>query len=178
MDEQIKELFETTDLRYEDIAERVGASYKMVWSRINRWYSKDVIRNRKVQNYRKSKTGAKNPYYGMRGEDSPHWTGGVVSDGKGYLMTRKPDWYTGRKGSKYVFTHVLVVCEALGLTELPAGWNVHHIDGDKTNNDLSNLALVTMSAHQRIHAQLERATTIPKGSRGRYAPKRTATVAA
>lgn len=28
---------------------------------------------------------------------------------------------------------------------------VHHIDGDKQNNDESNLALMTMSAHARIH---------------------------
>lgn len=178
MDEQVKELFETTSLTYTQIAKQLGMTYKQVFGIVHRNYSNERIHERKVGNYRTSKTGEKNPYFGVRGDEHPHWKGGEVSDGKGYLMSSKPDWYTGRKGSKYVFTHVLVVCEALGLTELPAGWNVHHIDGNKTNNCLNNLALLTLPAHLRLH-QLERATTIPQGSRARKPrSKRTATVAA
>ena len=33
---------------------------------------------------------------------------------------------------------------------------VHHIDGDKTNNEDSNLALVTRSGHQRLHQRERR----------------------
>lgn len=177
MDKQVCELFETTSLTYDQIAEQLGTTYKRVFNIVHRHYSPERILERKSANYRTSKTGENNPYYGVKGRESPHWKGGVVSDGKGYLIASKPDWYTGRKGSRYVFVHVLVMCEALGLTELPAGWNVHHVDGNKTNNNLNNLALLTMDAHVRLHS-LERATTIPRGSRGRKAPKRTATVAA
>ena len=28
---------------------------------------------------------------------------------------------------------------------------VHHIDGDSTNNDIDNLALMTAAAHTRLH---------------------------
>ena len=38
-----------------------------------------------------------------------------------------------------------------GKRYLKSGYVVHHIDGDKTNNDLSNLAVLSKSAHTRLH---------------------------
>jgi hypothetical protein len=37
--------------------------------------------------------------------------------------------------------------------EIPPGYYVHHIDRDVTNNEISNLLLVTASTHQLIHAK-------------------------
>lgn len=34
----------------------------------------------------------------------------------------------------------------------PEGYYVHHVDGDRSNNEISNLALVTIANHYRIHA--------------------------
>lgn len=34
---------------------------------------------------------------------------------------------------------------------IPEGMQIHHIDGNKTNNDISNLQLVTPLEHSRIH---------------------------
>lgn len=36
---------------------------------------------------------------------------------------------------------------------IPKGCHIHHIDGNKANNDLSNLAIMTSSGHQRLHGQ-------------------------
>ena len=36
---------------------------------------------------------------------------------------------------------------------IPKGCQIHHIDGNKANNDLSNLAIMTSSGHQRLHGQ-------------------------
>lgn len=35
--------------------------------------------------------------------------------------------------------------------ERPEGYHVHHVDGDKSNNDISNLALLEASEHTRLH---------------------------
>ena len=79
-------------------------------------------------------------------------------------MVLKPEWYTGRKKSKHVFVHHIVVCAALGLTEIPKGWVVHHCDENPMNNVFDNLVLMTMTDHGRLHKTLESATTISKES--------------
>lgn len=39
--------------------------------------------------------------------------------------------------------------------KIPEGFQVHHIDGDKSNNSIDNLALMTESAHQKLHGAEE-----------------------
>lgn len=162
--EQIRYLYEQTEETIESIAITLGITWKPVWSYIQKAYSKETRDFRKSKTYRNSKIHNNNPQFGKVGKDTAHWKGGnPVADGKGYLIIPKPDWYTGRKNSKYVFQHSVIMCEALGLTEIPAGFVVHHIDRNRTNNILSNLALMTIEAHTLLHS-LERLTTIPKGS--------------
>lgn len=162
---QIREQFETTQLTYEQIGQLTGTSYHQVINVVHAHYSKEEILARKQKNYRASKLGEKNPYYGLRGKASPHYIG-EIGDNKGYLMVLKPDWYTGRKGSKHVFAHHVVVCEHLGLTEIPRGYSVHHCDRDTLNNDFSNLVMLKVSDHSALHHWLntEGATTISKES--------------
>lgn len=37
--------------------------------------------------------------------------------------------------------------------KLPAGYCLHHIDGDKGNNTLDNLQMLTVQEHSKLHAQ-------------------------
>ena len=37
--------------------------------------------------------------------------------------------------------------------KIPKGYDVHHIDHNKDNNDISNLKLVTAKEHKKIHAR-------------------------
>lgn len=39
-------------------------------------------------------------------------------------------------------------------TKIPDGYEVHHIDFDRSNNDISNLQLLTVSEHRRLHGEL------------------------
>ena len=38
---------------------------------------------------------------------------------------------------------------------MPVGFFIHHIDGDKTNNDIANLELVNALTHKRLHSGCE-----------------------
>lgn len=74
------------------------------------------------------------------GDSHPLWRGGVSSDGFGYLRNNK--------SKKRI--HRIVMEDYLGR-ELGSDEIVHHIDHDKSNNDIKNLMLMTRSEHQRHH---------------------------
>ena len=159
----IKYLYENTELTQAQIAAKLGIPWKRVFKYIKANYSSEYRKTRKAKSYSNSKTGELNPMLGKRAEAHPRYVG-VVSDSKGYWMQLKPAWYTGRRGSKHVFVHHLVVCTQLGLTAVPAGWHVHHCDADPRNNCFDNLVLILAGDHQRLHKSLEGATTISKES--------------
>ena len=157
-----KHYIENTELTLQQIADTIGSTYKRVY-RVWKTYPNEFRKSRKVNSYRKSKLGDLNPMTGKRGTDHPNYKG-VVADGKGYLMVLKPTWYTGRKRSKHVFQHQVVVCEQLGLTQIDAGMCVHHCDHNPQNNNFDNLVLLSLDEHTQLHKELGRATTISKES--------------
>jgi hypothetical protein len=61
------------------------------------------------------------------------------------------------KGAKYTLAH-RVAANAVGTNMV-----VHHVDGDTSNNDPTNLMTVTISEHMRIHSE-----TRGRGSDGRF----------
>ena len=125
-------------------------------------YGLDFYNKRYKDQLSLTKLGKLNPMSGKVGEQHHNYKG-IIEDGKGYLMILKPEWYTGRKGSKHVFYHHVVMCEYLGITEIPEGFVVHHIDQDPKNNDINNLQLMTMQAHTKLHQQLRKCRDYPKG---------------
>ena len=145
-------LYEETDMTVPEIADECGISRQTMCLWVNRNYTKEQREAKKKLAYRKSKLGENNPMIGKRGTRHHNYKG-RVSDGKGYILVLKPEWFTGREGSKHVFEHHVSYCEAHGLTEIPEGYVVHHIDHDKTNNDPENLLLLTSSDHMKLHAK-------------------------
>lgn len=67
----------------------------------------------------------------------------------GYVMVRKPEhpfsWVNG-----YVKLHRLVM-ELKLQRYLKPEEHVHHVDGNKKNNNIDNLELLDMAEHRRIH---------------------------
>lgn len=55
-----------------------------------------------------------------------------------------------RDSVKRIYEHHLVWEQAYG--PIPDGYEIHHKDGNKLNNKLSNLQLLTRSEHARLHA--------------------------
>jgi len=159
----IKYLYENTDLTLQQIADHLKLKLTYVWKKVHDNYSSQYRQERKRNSYRKSKLGASNPMTGKTGSQHHNFIGDV-SDGKGYLMRLRPGWYTGRSGSKHIFVHHIIVCESLGITKIPKGFCVHHCDFNPHNNKFSNLVLLTMGDHMRLHRYLAGATTISKES--------------
>jgi hypothetical protein len=66
----------------------------------------------------------------------------------GYIYVWEPSHSLAMRDG-YVLEHRKVVFDA-GI-EIPPGYLVHHKDEDKTNNDLSNLEVISRRDHQRHH---------------------------
>lgn len=72
----------------------------------------------------------------------------------------KNGWYEGREYCKVYDTESKKVSTILYYRyvwisvngPIPEGMIIHHIDGDKNNNDISNLQLFTKEDHSRLHA--------------------------
>ena len=140
---KLERLIETTLLTYDEIANQLNTSQTYVWRYISRTYSKEFMKERKTR-----------VLIDKRSNRAYHETyGGWIGEG-GYVFISQPEWYTARTkipGQSKVRLHRVVMCEYLGLSELPEGFEVHHIDKDKTNNDIHNLCVVTRKGHRQLH---------------------------
>jgi hypothetical protein len=103
---------------------------------------------------------------GKRGPTHPAWKGGRYLDAEGYVWVQALD-HPWPRARGYIREHVRVIELELGRRLRP-GEAVHHRDGDKTNNDRSNLELVNAREHVRAHrlADTQRRT---RDARGRFA---------
>ncbi|WP_303841008.1 HNH endonuclease [Selenomonas ruminantium] len=165
---RIDELYMQDTYTIEQIASILNRASITVLRYIQENYSLEERYQHKRINYAKSKTGDKNPMLGKYKEQHPCYKGTLnCPSSRGYQLVLKPKWYSSRVRAKHVFKHHVVVCLRLGLDCIPAGYVVHHCDGDKSNNVFFNLVLLTNAAHTKLHAYLKRlkgATTISKES--------------
>lgn len=94
------------------------------------------------------------------GESSPRWKGGRYLSG-GYWKVITAELSGEQRAllapmipkSGYMMEHRLVVALSLGRP-LSAGEVVHHLNGDKLDNRVENLQLVTLPAHSRLHHEM------------------------
>ena len=85
----------------------------------------------------------------MRGEHSGNWNGGKAKTRKGYIQILKRGH--PRADSKgYVMEHIYVFEKETGVS-VPPNCVIHHLDGDKTNNDISNLCMMSFGGHTTYH---------------------------
>lgn len=78
-----------------------------------------------------------------RGENSSNWSGGRVESVDGYVKVFNKE-HPRRINDRYVLEHILVMEEHLGRF-LVEGENVHHKNGVRSDNRLSNLELWSRS---------------------------------
>lgn len=83
------------------------------------------------------------------GAENPSWKGGIIY-ANGRRCVYFPD-HPRAHANGYVYEHVLIAGETEGRIIEPFEV-VHHIDGDKTNNDPSNLQVLSGHAeHLALH---------------------------
>lgn len=168
--DSIREDFHS-DLLNEAVAVKYGCDYnrslKKFWIE---WFGAEAVKDRFKRNCAVSKTAEKNPMFGKT-LSKHHRHVPNYKTTYGYMMVDCPDWWEGpRKANKYT-EHNIVGCLKYGLTKMPKGYVIHHIDDDKLNNHPDNLQLMTIAEHMRHHDNW-RAGKVQRLSRKGVDPKR------
>ena len=78
--------------------------------------------------------------------------GNTIINGKGHILEVCRTHPNAYKPKGYVPQHRLVIEKDIGRYLIPKKEVVHHIDMDKTNNDISNLWLCNERQHAKAHA--------------------------
>lgn len=86
----------------------------------------------------------------VRGSRHHRWNPGRMLTEHGYVKVRVGKSHPLADPNGYAYEHHLVICSAIGRLLRP-GEVVHHKNGDKTDNRLENLELVTRAEHNAIH---------------------------
>lgn len=89
--------------------------------------------------------GKPSPRLGMKqpttaGANNHRWNGGKSLHEKGYILVKAPIDHPYKLKSGYIREHRLVMERHLGRYLMPDE-DVHHLDHNKTNNDINNLEL-------------------------------------
>lgn len=82
------------------------------------------------------------------GPGHPHWKGGESDDGSGHIRV----WIAPRK---YRLRGRLIIEKKLGR-RLTRNEVVHHINGNKADDRIENLAVLSRSYHQALHRRLQK----------------------
>jgi len=84
-----------------------------------------------------------------------NWKRGYTINAQGYVMVCDGS-HPYPHNKRQILEHVRIMELCLGR-RLHEGEVVHHIDGNRTNNDFPNLQLMTNAEHSRYHRLLEAA---------------------
>ena len=105
---------------------------------------KKIVATRKANGSYRTKVGAAHHL----------WKGGRIIEKNGYVIIYKPD-HPAQIHGKYVYEHRYGMEQHLGRLLKPQE-DIHHIDGDKQNNNINNLLLfANRSEHLKYHWSLD-----------------------
>ena len=91
----------------------------------------------------------KNRSEARKREKGFNWKGGKRTTAKGYVQILAPD-HPRADSAGYVMEHIFVWENATGIP-VPDGCCIHHLNGKKNDNDISNLCMMQIGAHTVFH---------------------------
>lgn len=98
---------------------------------------------------------------GQFGAVNGQWKGGRLVASNGYVLIRVGTNHHLSDVRGYAYEHRVIAEKKLGRRLLPSE-QVHHIDGDKKNNDPDNLDVVeSIAAHRALHRVSGRVRRLP-----------------
>ena len=110
-------------------------------------------------------SGEKNHQYGLKGNANDSWIKDDKKNSYGYTLIRSLG-HPFANCDDFVFEHRLIAekylltdensVEINGKRYLSKDYAVHHLDENKSNNDVSNLVVMTKGDHQRFHRLADR----------------------
>jgi predicted DNA-binding protein YlxM (UPF0122 family) len=136
-EEELRQLYTVEKLGLKELAKRFGATYNGVRNAILRAGVAPNKRGQQIQG----------PYQSRK--TYPRFT-----TNHGYLTEYAPGHPRQKKRGNYVATHVLVAEKAIGRY-LNDGEVVHHINLQKADNRIENLAILNGSQHGLAHRYME-----------------------
>lgn len=99
-----------------------------------------------------------------KGSGHPRWNNGKIVSSQGYAKIRVGN-HPLADPNGYAYEH-LVVWAAAGRDLPLAGETLHHVNGDKGDNRIENLELLSRSDHNRHHN-----TGRARDASGRFLPR-------
>ena len=137
-----------------------GKRFHLKPYQLNRFKTHTCSKECHLEQCRLRMTGENNHQYGLRGDKNASWQGGRTESSYGYVLIYD-ETHPFRNGDGNVFEHRIIAekyllndensVEINGKMYLSPEYVVHHIDGNKQNNDVSNLSVMTKGEHSRLH---------------------------
>ena len=166
---EIADMYVSEKMSIPEISEKTGYALSTIRFRLKKL---GVLRTRKESLILAGSKGKLSAGKGKKRTFSTKWKenlkASLIRRGELYSkgMSVKKDGYIEytRGENKYRSVHVVAMEKNIGR-KLNSNEVVHHIDGNKSNTDLSNLALMTRSEHARLHA-IEANKTRRRNERG------------
>ena len=144
--EELEKLYLVKNMTYKEVAEEIGFSVKVIQNRMKKY---DITPRKAIKrNQFKSNNHA--------------WKGGrTINKTTGYVYIKNRN-HIRSNSKKYVFEHILVMEKKIKRHLKHYSFNnsknevVHHKDGNKENNIISNLQLMTFGEHISLHSKGKR----------------------
>lgn len=145
-EERIRQLYIKEELSASGIADRLGEKLSSVTALLNRLSisrSRTDARNLSIEKGRDTK---------RTGTDNPFWKGGRTNK-RGYNLVQQKD-HPRAYGDGYILEHILV-WEEYHQSPVPKGYEIHHLNGIKTDNRPQNLLALPSKKHSLIIPKLK-----------------------